>query len=154
MRAEEVKVRTYRETDENAVLDLWERAGIARPWLDLRAEIHEKLKRDPTLFLVAGEDRPKDTTGSGVILGSVMGAYDGRRGWVYHLAVEPDHQGRGIGRALMVELETRMVAQGVRKLNLQVRADNLGVAAFYEKLGYTDEHLTSFGKWLKQPDRA
>jgi ribosomal protein S18 acetylase RimI-like enzyme len=83
-----------------------------------------------------------------------MGAYDGRRGWVYHLAVEPDHQGRGIGRALMAELETRMVAQGVRKLNLQVRADNVEVAAFYEKLGYADEHLTSFGKWLKPPDRG
>lgn len=149
-----MKVRTYRETDENAVLDLWERAGISRPWLDLRAEIHEKRKRDPMLFLVAGEDRPKGTTGPGVILGSVMGAYDGRRGWVYHLAVEPDHQGRGIGRALMAELETRMVAQGVRKLNLQVRADNVEVAAFYEKLGYVDEHLTSFGKWLKPPDRG
>jgi len=54
-----MKVRTYRETDENAVLDLWERAGISRPWLDLRAEIHEKRKRDPMLFLIAGEDRPK-----------------------------------------------------------------------------------------------
>ena len=54
----------------------------------------------------------------------------------------------------MAELETRMVAQGVRKLNLQVRADNVGVAAFYEKLGYADEHLTSFGKWLIPPERG
>ena len=137
------RIRRYRDTDREAVLDLWGRAGIARPWLDLRAEIAEKLKRDRSLFLVAVE--------RGSVVGAVMGAYDGRRGWVYHLAVEPACQGEGIGRALMQAVEGGMAKMGVAKVNLQVRADNRAAVAFYERLGYTDEHLTSLGKWLRPP---
>jgi ribosomal protein S18 acetylase RimI-like enzyme len=144
-----MKIRTYRETDEEAVIALWERTGISRPWIDLREEIREKRKRDPMLFLVAGEDRPRGTSGPGVVLGAVMGAFDGRRGWVYHLAVEPGRQSQGIGRALMAELEDRMARQGVFKINLQVRNENGAVRGFYEHLGYVDDQVTSFGKWLR-----
>ncbi len=133
-------VRTYRDEDEEAVLSLWRRAGIERPWLDLRAEIAEKRRRDRSLFLVAHHGP--------ALLGAVMGAYDGRRGWVYHLAVEPVARRGGVGRRLMVELERRMRRQGVSKINLQVRADNQAVAGFYQHLGYSDEHLISFGKRL------
>ena len=134
------KTRTYHDTDEEAVLSLWRRVGIDRPWLDLRAEIAEKRKRDRSLFLVA-------EAGNSVV-GAVMGAYDGRRGWVYHLAVEPERQRQGLGRLLMVALEQRMRRRGVTKINLQVRQDNLDVCTFYERLGYLDERLVSFGKRL------
>jgi len=134
------RVRRYRDGDESDVIALWERTGINRPWLDLRAEISEKRRRDRSLFLVAVD---------GVrLVGTVMGAYDGRRGWVYHLAVEPAYHGAGIGRRLMAELERKMAALGVSKINLQVRVDNASVIGFYERLGYVDEHLTSFGKRL------
>lgn len=135
-----MRLRRYREADQAAVLDLWLRSGIGRPWLDLRAEISEKRRRDRSLFLVAAR--------SARIVGVVMGAYDGRRGWVYHLAVAPERRGEGIGRALMGELERRMAQLGVVKVNLQVRHDNAEVLSFYEHLGYRDERLTSFGKWL------
>ncbi len=102
------QIRTYHDTDQESVLALWRRTGVDRPWLDLRAEIAEKRKRDRSLFLVA-------EAGS-IVVGAVMGAYDGRR--------------------------------GVTKINLQVRHDNLDVCAFYERLGYMDEHLVSFGKRL------
>jgi ribosomal protein S18 acetylase RimI-like enzyme len=138
------RIRTFRHADAEAVVALWERTGIARPWLDLRAEIARKSARDRPLFLVALD-------GSKAIVGAVMGAYDGRRGWVYHLAVDPDCQRSGLGRRLMAELERRMCRLGVVKANLQVRADNLGVSSFYTSLGYADEHLTSFGKWLTPP---
>lgn len=131
-------IRSYRTNDEAAVLALWRRAGIDRRWLDLRAEIGEKRKRDRSLFLVAES--------SHAVVGAVMGAYDGRRGWVYHLAVEPERQRQGVGRLLMLALEQRMHRRGVTKINLQVRHDNLEVCAFYERLGYLDEHLVSFGK--------
>jgi ribosomal protein S18 acetylase RimI-like enzyme len=137
-------IREYGEADCELVLALWEAAGIARPWLDLRAEIAEKLRRDRQLFLVAEDDGEP-----GVVLGAVMGAYDGRRGWVYHLAVAPEWQRRGIGMALMVALESALAGIGVSKVNLQVRADNVSAVGFYERLGYRDEHLTSMGKWLK-----
>ena len=133
-----MRLRRYRDTDEQAVLALWERAGINRPWLDLRSEIQEKRRRDPSLFLVAIDE--------GEVVGAVMGAYDGRRGWVYHLAAEPHRQQQGIGRALMTELERRMGRLGVAKINLQVRPDNSRVIDFYERLGYADEQLTSMGK--------
>jgi ribosomal protein S18 acetylase RimI-like enzyme len=136
-----MQIRTYRPVDELAVLSLWERAGIARPWLNLQDEIAEKRRRDRSLFLVAIED--------GQVVGTVMGAYDGRRGWIYHLAVDPTLQKHGIGAALMQAVEERMARLGVRKINLQVRADNQQACGFYEQIGYADEHLTSFGKWLR-----
>ena len=134
-------IRQFSSPDTDAVLALWIEAGVSRPWLDLRSEIAEKLRRDPSLFLVAVD-------GDSVV-GAVMGAYDGRRGWAYHLAVSPDRQREGIGRELMQALETEMRAIGVSKLNLQVRAENNQVVQFYERLGYVDERLTSMGKWLR-----
>ena len=116
---------------------------MARPWLDLHAEICEKRRRDRSLFIVA--------TLRGAIVGSVMGAYDGRRGWVYHLAVAPERQRRGVGKALMDALEARMARIGVIKVNLQVRTDNAAVQAFYVGLGYADDRVTSYGKWLVPP---
>src|SRR4051812_17050865 len=83
-----MQIRTFRPSDEVAVLALWERAGIARPWLNLQEEIAEKRRRDRSLFLVAIEDQQ--------VIGVVMGAYDRRRGWIYHLAVDPPLQQRGI----------------------------------------------------------
>jgi ribosomal protein S18 acetylase RimI-like enzyme len=95
------------------------------------------------LFLVAES--------SGLLVGTVMGAYDGRRGWVYHLAVEPRMQSDGIGRMLMDAVERRMQRLGIAKVNLQIRPDNLHVIEFYRHLGYDDDHLTSMSKWLRPP---
>ena len=92
------------------------------------------LRHDGSLFLVAVDGD------------AVMGAYDGPRGWVYHLAVTPEQRKAGIGRLLMESLEQRMRERGVAKVNLQVRADNIDVVAFYDGLGYADEPLTSMGK--------
>jgi ribosomal protein S18 acetylase RimI-like enzyme len=138
-----MRIRTFKPSDAEPVVALWDRAGIARPWLDLRAEIEAKRRRDRSLFLVA--------EAAGKVVGAVMGAYDGRRGWVYHLAVDPQHRRHGLGRDLMRAVEERMSAIGVEKVNLQVRHDNLEVVAFYETLGYRDEQLTSMGKRLTPP---
>lgn len=134
-------IRTFKSNDAEPVVELWRKAAVSRPWLDLRSEIVEKRRRDRSLFLVADH--------GGSIIGAVMGAYDGRRGWVYHLAVDPDYQHGGIGRRLMQELERRMVAIGVGKVNLQVRHDNLAVIGFYAALGYEDSKVTSMEKWLE-----
>lgn len=149
-----MQIRPYAEPDEAAVLALWEDAGIARPWLDLRAEIPEKLRRDPQLFLVAVENVGPGAPTAGArgderIVGAVMGAYDGRRGWLYHLAVAPDRQRLGIGSALVRAAERAMAEIGVAKVNLQVRAENAAVIGFYAKLGYRDEDLKCMGKRLR-----
>lgn len=102
----------------------------------------KKLQRDPELFLVATEQDQ--------LIGAVMGAFDGRRGWVYHLAVDPESQGKQIGRLLMNELEERMRAVGCDKMNLLVAQDNVRVGAFYQKLGFTRDDVFFMGKWINR----
>lgn len=77
-----------------------------------------------------------------------MAGYDGHRGWVYYLAVDPAYRRNGIGTALMEKAEGLLVQKGCPKLNLQIRADNSDLQAFYEKLGYTVEERISMGKKL------
>lgn len=60
----------------------------------------------------------------------------GKTASVYSIAVEPEMGGRGIGKALMLAAERAAVARGREALTLEVRADNLGAAALYERLGY------------------
>jgi ribosomal protein S18 acetylase RimI-like enzyme len=109
---------------------------------DTPEEIEKKLARDPDLFLVAEcDDR---------IVGTVLGGYDGRRGMVYHLAVDRASRGRGIGARLMEEIETRLRAKGCLKSYLLVAEDNHDVDDFYKKQGW--KHMESvhlFGKELQ-----
>ena len=116
--------------DYDAVLELWRSAGpgVHVGASDTRDEIAKKLERDPDLFLVAEDD--------GHIVGSVIGGFDGRRGMVYHLAVAVEYRGRGIGTALMNELESRLKAKGCLKYYLQITSDNVDVVNFYEQLGW------------------
>lgn len=81
-------------------------------------------------------------------MGTVLAGYDGARGWVHHLAVHPDHRDSGIGRALMAAAEAGLAALGCPKLNLQVRAGNEQVLAFYEKMGFEIEERVSLSKHL------
>jgi ribosomal protein S18 acetylase RimI-like enzyme len=77
-----------------------------------------------------------------------MVGYDGRRGWINHLAVLPTHRRRGFGTTLMTTAESYLVEIGCQKVNLQVRESNQDVVPFYTALGYTDDHVMSLGKRL------
>jgi ribosomal protein S18 acetylase RimI-like enzyme len=80
------------------------------------------------------------------VAGTVMGGYDGHRGWVYAVAVSPRHRRGGIGAALVRRLEADLTERGCLKINLQVRCTNEAVIPFYEKLGYRVEEIVSMGK--------
>ena len=95
---------------------------------------------DPDLFLVAAEESR--------VLGTVMGGYDGHRGWIYSLSVTDGERHRGLGTALVSEVEQKLKALGCMKVNLQVVSSNLGVVEFYEKLGFSVEDRVSMGKRL------
>ena len=82
----------------------------------------------------------------GNVVGTVLGGYDGHRGWVYRLAVDPQRRLRGIGAALMGHLERVLAERGCSKVNLQIHGRNAGVAAFYEQIGYRVEDRVSMGK--------
>jgi len=80
------------------------------------------------------------------IVGSAMAGFDGHRGWVYYLGVDPDYQRQGIGTLLMKRVESGLMGMGCPKLNLQIRANNIDVQRFYESLGYYAEDRLSMGK--------
>jgi len=130
-------------TDYIQVITLWQAAG---PGIHLRrsdneGEISKKLQRDPDLFLIA-------ETG-GRIIGSVLGGFDGRRGMVYHLAVEDSYRKKGVGIALMAELERRMKRKGCIKAYLLVTKDNLDAIRFYEAQSWEHMDLLIYGKDLE-----
>jgi len=84
----------------------------------------------------------------GVVVGAVIAGFDGVRGWIYHLAVSPEHRRRGIATGLMRGAEAALRARGCSKINLQVRASNQSVVAFYLALGYQIEERLSMGRAL------
>lgn len=133
-------IRPYLPTDEDAVIALWQRCELTRPWNDPRQDIARKLTVQPELFLV-GEDQ-------GRVVATAMAGFDGHRGWVNYLAVSPDQQQQGRGRQLMQAVEQALMAMGCPKINLQVRAGNAKALAFYEALGYGQDELVSMGKRL------
>ena len=141
MSAAAATIRTYAPADEAAVVDLWMRVFPDDPPRNApQAVIARKQRVQPDLFLVA--------EAQGRILGAVVAGYDGVRGWVHHLAVEPTARGRGVGRRLMDEAERRLASLGCVKLNLQVREGNESAVRFYARLGYAVEERVSLGKEL------
>jgi ribosomal protein S18 acetylase RimI-like enzyme len=137
-----MEIRRYRESDEAAVVALWTEVFAYPQARNAPAKvIRDKMAVQPELLFVAVVDD--------VPIGTVMGGYDGHRGWVYSLAVRPGSRGRGIGTALMRHVERELAARGCPKINLQVVTSNAAAVAFYTKLGYAVEERISMGK---QPD--
>jgi uncharacterized protein (DUF849 family)/ribosomal protein S18 acetylase RimI-like enzyme len=133
-------LRAYRPSDHDALVSLWSRCGLLRPWNDPSQDIRRKLAHDPGgLLVLEADDR---------LAGAVMAGYDGHRGWVNYLAVDPAYQGHGLGRLLMDEAERRLRAAGCPKVNLQVRTSNENAVAFYRHLGYDIDDVVSMGKRL------
>lgn len=144
-RALPLRIRRYLPSDYPAVVELWEASGIYVGPSDTRRELERSRRRDADLFLV-GED-------GGQIVGVVLGRYDGRRGWIHHLAVDPGRRHRGIGARLVAELERRLARKGCAKVNLHVVPENEAVCAFYEELGYGRRSIIFMDKWLRGPAR-
>lgn len=137
----EFQIRPYERDDELAVIDLWERCGLTRPWNDPRKDIARKLLVRPDLFLVGVSQRQ--------VIATVMAGYEGHRGWINYLAVHPDHQRQGCGRTIVDAAENLLRAAGCPKINLQVRSSNVGVIEFYRSVGYAVDDVVSLGKRLE-----
>jgi ribosomal protein S18 acetylase RimI-like enzyme len=135
-----MQIRPFIESDEAAVIALWQECGLTRPWNDPHKDIARKLRVQRELFLVATEDDR--------LIGSVMAGYEGHRGWVNYLAVSPPGRGRGLGRELMAHVEALLLERGCPKINLMVRAGNDSVLAFYRRIGYLDDAAVPLGKRL------
>ncbi len=129
--------------DYPAARFLWDNAG---PGIHVRrsdepAEIQKKLQRDPDLFLVA------ETQGR--LIGTVIGGFDGRRGMIYHLAVEAEFRQQGIGSLLMDEVEKRLKEKGCLRCYLMVAEGNNDAMRYYEKRHWERmDTILTYGKDL------
>ena len=140
-------IRPATPQDRAAVSALWEAAFGYPEARNVPGEVFDaKLAFQPEglLVLLDGEE----------LIGTVMVGYDGHRGWIYRMAVQPDRRGRGHGRTLMVAAHELLRRWGCRKVNLQVKSSNDPVVRFYENLGYEVEPRVSLGRVLKRPDNG
>lgn len=133
------RTREATEQDRCAVVDLWQAGGLTRPWNDPEADFAAALGNPSSTVLVR-------TDGDRVIA-TVMAGYDGHRGWLYYLAVAPEQQGHGHGRALVAAAEDWLAGRGAVKVQLMVREGN-PVAEFYAGLGYQEQDVTTWGRRL------
>ena len=138
-----MKIRPFEISDQKEVIELWKACQLVVPWNDPAKDIARKLKVDADLFLV-GESEGK-------IIATVMGGYEGHRGWINYLAVSPQQQKKGYGKKIMQLVERRIQQKGCPKINLMIRAKNTEAVAFYRSLGYDLETSVGLGKRL-EPD--
>jgi len=140
-----MQIRPFHSDDQEAVISLWRRCNLVRAWNDPAKDIHRKLQIRPDLFLVG--------LIGGQIIGSVMAGYEGHRGWLNYLAVDPEHQRQGYARAIVDEAERLLREAGCPKINLQVRTSNHEVIEFYRRIGYSDDEVVSLGKRLEHDEK-
>jgi ribosomal protein S18 acetylase RimI-like enzyme len=132
-------IREFRPRDGDALRELWTTFGF-RLIADDDAGLARFTARNPGLSVVA-EDGSR-------IVGSVLGAWDGRRGWLYHLAVAPSHQRQGLGSELVRLVEGRMRDLGCPRVLVMVEAANEEALRFWTTLGYERRDTMLLGKPL------
>jgi hypothetical protein len=135
-----LSIRTYLVTDREPLIALWERCLLTRPWNDPSADIDLAIRADSAeIFIGLHGDH---------LIASVMVGFDGHRGWVYYLAVDPSYRKNGHGRKLMAIAEAWLVERHAPKIQLMVRGDNETAIGFYAALGYTEQNVKTIGKRL------
>lgn len=135
----DLTIRPFESADRPALENLWSRVfADDPPWNAPAVMIANKLKVQPELLLVGVLDES--------LVGAVMAGFDGVRGWIYHLAVAPESRRRGIATRLVRAAEAGLRKLGCPKVNIQVRASNAEVVAFYQSLGFSIEERLSMGR--------
>ena len=139
---DDLTLRTFQREDAPRVIELWKACGLSVPWNDPGKDIARKLDDSPDLFFVAERD--------GCVVGTCMAGYDGHRGWIYYLGVDPGMRRRGIAARMMHHAEAALEAMGCPKIDLMVRTSNRNVIDFYHRIGYSDDPVVVLGKRLKE----
>ena len=139
-----LSIAPLEDADVAAVIALWQRCGLTRPWNDPAADI-ALARQGSNAAVLLGRD-------GDAVVASVLVGHDGHRGWVHYVAVDPQHRKKGLGRAIMTAAEEWLRARGILKLQLMVRPDNIQVQAFYETLDYDEQERIVYAKWLDGRD--
>jgi len=138
----DIEITTYSQTDYSEVIKLWLRAGLSLSYSDTESELNRFAKFCKESFFIMRYHE--------VIIGSVIGSFDGRRGYINHLAIDPRYQHQGLGSRLMTHLENWYREHNVVKIHLMIERENAEVGDFYEKEGwYYRDDLILMSKTLK-----
>ncbi len=133
-------IRKFQEQDTQALIALWTRVFPDDPPHNEPSQvIAAKLKVDDLIFVCEHGNQ---------IVGACMAGYDGHRGWLYAVAVSPEHRRSGTGTLLVTAVLEELKSLGCIKVNLQIRATNVAVAAFYQSLGFATEDRLSMGVFI------
>jgi len=135
-----MKIRPYQPNDEEKVICLWTDCGLIAPHNNPLLDIKRKLSVNPEWFLIGELD--------GEVIASCMAGYEGHRGWINYLAISPSHQKNGYAKEIMKKAEMLLRDAGCPKINLQIRATNQKVIAFYTSIGFKPDDVVSMGKRL------
>jgi ribosomal protein S18 acetylase RimI-like enzyme len=138
--AHDLSITTIEDADIRDVVALWQACGLTRPWNDPEADIALARRRPNSAVLIG-------RSGAAIVATAMVG-HDGHRGWVYYVAVDPDHRAQGHGRVIMNAAEDWLRQAGIAKLQLLVRRTNVKAGAFYQSLGYAEAETIVFAKWL------
>ena len=126
-----IDTREFSITDHDAAVEIWQRVeGIEIAEGDDRKGIAEFLARNPRLSRVAMD--------GSAIVGVALCGHDGRRGHIYHLAVDPAYQGRGLGKRLLDECLDGLRRAGVQRVIILVAGDNRRGAEFWKRYGWEE----------------
>jgi len=136
-----MNIRKFREPDKSSLINLWQAVfPDDPPHNEPSVVIEAKLVVDD-LILIAETERE--------LIGACMAGYDGHRGWLYAVAVDPAHRRKGVGEKLVKHAIQALGERGCIKVNLQIRSTNTEVAAFYKSLGFNVEDRLSMGRFIE-----
>ena len=116
-------------SDYDRVLALWQKThGLGLSDADSREEIGGFLKRNPGLCFICKEGE--------LLIGTILCGHDGRRGYIYHLAVDEAYRKKGIGRQLTQKSLDALQRIGIAKCHLFVYRNNEEAELFYDRMGW------------------
>lgn len=144
MNAPSPTIRPLRAGESAALLDLWAAAGATPSVTDSVEDIDRALGHGRLACLVAEAE--------GGLVGSIFASFDGWRGNIYRLAVDPRHRRRGLARRLVVAAEEVLIGWGVRKITALVERDHPWAVAFWGAAGYADD--TNIARFVRMPSKG
>ena len=141
-----MRIRDLKSGDYEELVALWDATGLPyRPrGRDGPDRIAREIEGDCAIFLAAEEDAK--------LVGAVLGTHDGRKGWINRLAVLPEHQGRGIGRDLVAEVERRLLEKGIEIVTCLIEDWNEESMAFFGQIGYVKHPDIAYLSKRRSPD--
>ena len=138
-------IRTFRDDDEAAVIELWQQCGLIVPWNNPHRDIARKCADSPQLFFVGVIAQ--------ALVATCMAGYDGHRGWIYYLAVTEAQRRLGIAARMVRHAEAELRRLGCPKLDLMVRNTNAAVISFYRSVGYGEDPVVVLSKRLIEDEQ-